>query len=91
MKKLRLLGAAAIILLATYPAMATHAVRHCRHHQLGNPYTPEQDYMAWSAWRARGNWADSALSSSYPFTPASCERSIEASRIQEPRQVDRAG
>ena len=22
----------------------------------GNPYTPETDYMAWSAWRAHGAW-----------------------------------
>jgi len=57
MKKLGLLGAAAVSFLLADPAMAAHAVRHC-HHQLGNPYTPEQDYMAWSAWRARGNWAE---------------------------------
>jgi hypothetical protein len=22
----------------------------------GNPYNPETDYMAWSAWRAHGAW-----------------------------------
>ena len=25
-------------------------------HEPGNPYTPESDYMAWSAWRAHGAW-----------------------------------
>ena len=25
-------------------------------HEPGNPYTPETDYMAWSAWRAHGAW-----------------------------------
>ena len=58
MQTLKLVGAAAIVFLMADPAMAEHAARHCRHHQLGNPYTPEQDYMAWSAWRARGNWAE---------------------------------
>jgi hypothetical protein len=58
MKKTGVVGAAAIVFLMAYPAMAQHAVSRCQHHQLGNPYTPEQDYMAWSAWRARGNWAE---------------------------------
>ncbi len=58
MNNSKLLSAAAVFLLAAYPAKAKHAVRHCHHHQLGNPYTPEQDYMAWSAWRARGSWAE---------------------------------
>jgi hypothetical protein len=58
MEKPKLLGAALLFLLVANPAMAQHLVTRCQHHQLGNPYTPEQDYMAWSAWRARGSWAE---------------------------------
>lgn len=47
-----------VVSLLASSAIAEHVVRGCRHHQLGNPYTPEQDYMAWSAWRARGGWAE---------------------------------
>jgi hypothetical protein len=58
---------AALVLLSLLagPAMArydVHAVRYvhgrCGPHQLGNPYTPQGDYIAWSAWRARGSWAE---------------------------------
>lgn len=66
MEKIRLSGATALFLLMAYPATAEHTVRHCQHHQLGNPYTPQQDYMAWSAWRARGSWAEP----SQPCLPA---------------------
>ena len=30
----------------------------CPGHEAGNPYTKEEDYMAWSGWRARGGWDD---------------------------------
>jgi hypothetical protein len=60
-----ILGALALVSLLAGPAIAqydVHAVRyvhgHCGHHQLGNPYTAESDYVAWSAWRARGSWAE---------------------------------
>jgi hypothetical protein len=77
MTKLGILGAALVAssLLAA-PVMARQAVVYpdpyayrarCAHHQLGNPYTPEQDYIAWSAWRSRGSWAEPA------FDPA-CSR-----------------
>lgn len=68
MTKLKLLAAAVVfssVLIA--PAMAQHRVYHpgiyaqrgyCAYHEPGNPYTPEEDYMAWSAWRARGGWDD---------------------------------
>ena len=69
MSKIALLGAAALLasVLAT-PALAQHRVAHpgqyyargpayCTH-EAGNPYAPEEDYMAWSGWRARGGWDD---------------------------------
>jgi hypothetical protein len=68
MTKLTLLTAAIVLssALAT-PAMAQHRVYHpdtyaqngyCAYHEPGNPYSMEEDYMAWSAWRARGGWDD---------------------------------
>ncbi|MGC1563546.1 MAG: hypothetical protein WA820_27380 [Bradyrhizobium sp.] len=69
MSKIALLGGAALLasVLAT-PALAQHRVAHpgqyyarglayCTH-EAGNPYAPEEDYMAWSGWRARGGWDD---------------------------------
>ncbi|OIQ67535.1 hypothetical protein GALL_508850 [mine drainage metagenome] len=77
MTKFRLLGVAALFSVLMEPAMAQRVVAgpdpyyvrsgRCGHHQLGNPYTPEQDYMAWSAWRSRGSWAEP------PYDPA-CSR-----------------
>jgi hypothetical protein len=68
MSKLTLLGAAAILSsVLAGPAMAQHVVVHpdsyaqsgaCPGHEAGNPYTKEEDYMAWAAWRARGGWDD---------------------------------
>jgi hypothetical protein len=69
MTKLALLAATALVfssVLAT-PALAQYRVFHpnayaqssyCAHHEPGNPYTKEEDYMAWSGWRARGGWDD---------------------------------
>lgn len=70
MTKLTLLGAAVIIVSATLagPAVAQHRVTHplnsyaqgdwCPNREPGNPYTKEEDYIAWSGWRARGGWDD---------------------------------
>jgi hypothetical protein len=70
MTKLTLLGAAVIVAISTLavPAMAKHRVTHavnpytegdwCPGREPGNPFTKEEDYMAWSAWRARGSWDD---------------------------------
>ena len=68
MTKLTLLGAAAVLSsLLAGPAMAQHMFVQsdyytqtgaCPGHEAGNPYTREEDYMAWSAWRARGGWDD---------------------------------
>ena len=71
MTKLTLLGAAVIVVTSTLagPAAAQHmVVAHpldtyaqagvCPGHDAGNPYTKEEDYMAWSGWRARGGWDD---------------------------------
>jgi hypothetical protein len=30
----------------------------CPNREPGNPYTKEEDYQAWSGWRARGGWDD---------------------------------
>ena len=67
MTKFILLGAAAVLsaVLAT-PAMAQHLTAHpayaqndwCPNREPGNPYSKDEDYMAWSAWRARGGWDD---------------------------------
>ncbi|MGO8911371.1 MAG: hypothetical protein ACLQDM_18905 [Bradyrhizobium sp.] len=68
MKRLILLATAVVLSSAlAAPAMAQHRVFHpetyaqngyCAHHEPGNPYTKEEDYMAWSGWRARGGWDD---------------------------------
>ena len=67
MTKFRMLGAVALFCVLAGSAMAGQTVVRpdgyvqtirCVHHQLGNPYTQQEDYMAWSAWRARGGWDD---------------------------------
>lgn len=60
MTKFKLIGAA-VLLCSTLaaPALAQHnylARSNCQYREPGNPYTPQSDYMAWSAWRARGGW-----------------------------------
>jgi hypothetical protein len=69
MSKIALLGGAALFAsLLAPPALAQHRLDHpgqynargpafCTH-EAGNPYAPEEDYMAWSGWRARGGWDD---------------------------------
>ena len=69
MTKSALIGAAIVFSAAlTWPAMAQHTVAHpgfyvlqngiCPGHEAGNPYTKEEDFIAWSAWRVRGGWDD---------------------------------
>jgi len=68
MTKSTLLSAVAVFSLTlTAPAMAQHVVAHpnslaqtgvCPGRDAGNPYTKEEDYLAWSGWRARGGWDD---------------------------------
>lgn len=67
MSKITFLGSAAILAsLLAAPAMAQHKLAHPGHtyvrlhcsHEIGNPYSPEEDYIAWSGWRARGGWDD---------------------------------
>jgi hypothetical protein len=76
MTKFKILGAVALFSVLAGPALARPVVvradsyvqsGRCAHHQLGNPYTQEGDYMAWSAWRAKGSWAEP------PYDPA-CSR-----------------
>ena len=73
MTKFKILGAVAFFSVLVAPALARQTVvrpdpylhsGRCAHHQLGNPYTQQEDYMAWSAWRARGGWAEP------PYDPA---------------------
>ncbi len=68
MTKLALLGAAVAIGYATLaaPATAQHRATHVNGyahgvwctHEAGNPFSKEEDYQAWSAWRGRGGWDD---------------------------------
>jgi hypothetical protein len=70
MTKLTLLGAAVIVVTYTLssPATAQHRVAPavnpytagdwCPGREPGNPYTKDEDYMAWSGWRSRGGWDD---------------------------------
>jgi hypothetical protein len=70
MTKFSLLGAAAVAAYATLavPAFAQHKMSHpvnaytengwCGNREPGNPYNKDDDYLAWSAWRARGGWDD---------------------------------
>ena len=68
MMKLSLIGVAAVAATAAFavPAFAQHRTApvnayaqldRCTH-DAGNPFSKEEDYMAWSAWRARGGWDD---------------------------------
>jgi hypothetical protein len=72
MIRLSLIGIAAIAATAAFavPAFAQHRATHvanayaqanvgaCGYQESGNPWSKEEDYMAWSAWRARGGWDD---------------------------------
>ena len=66
MSRLALLGAVALFSALAGSAQAQRAVVHHGHayvrgycsHEAGNPFSPEEDYMAWSGWRARGGWDD---------------------------------
>jgi hypothetical protein len=70
MTKFSLLGIAAVAVCATLamPAFAQHRVTHpvnaatggdwCANREPGNPFSKEEDYLGWSAWRARGGWDD---------------------------------
>jgi len=69
MTKFKLIGAAVVLSSALAgPAMAQHMTsnpnylarsNYCQNREPGNPYTQQSDYMAWSAWRARGGWDSS--------------------------------
>ena len=64
--KLWIFCAAAAFALVANPATAGHLSRgpaqsiFCATREAGNPYSKYCDYMAWSAWRRRGDW-DSSL------------------------------
>jgi hypothetical protein len=70
MTKFSLLGIAAVAVYATLamPAFAQQRVTHpvntstggdwCANREPGNPFNKDEDYLGWSAWRARGGWDD---------------------------------
>jgi hypothetical protein len=70
MTKLSLIGVTAVATYAALvaPSYAQNRLSHvansyaragtCAGYDAGNPYNKETDYMAWSAWRARGGWDD---------------------------------
>jgi hypothetical protein len=70
MTKLPLLCTAALVVsyMLAGPAFAAHRTTQpvavqtqsdwCPGREPGNPYTKQEDYLAWSAWRARGGWDD---------------------------------
>jgi hypothetical protein len=72
MIRLSLIGVAAIVATTAFavPALAQHRATHvanayaqasagtCGYQEPGNPYSQQEDYLAWSAWRARGGWDD---------------------------------
>jgi hypothetical protein len=69
MTKISVLAIAAIATIAfTVPASAQHRTGRiantyavssvCGYQEPGNPYSRDEDYLAWSAWRARGGWDD---------------------------------
>jgi hypothetical protein len=62
------LAAVAVTTASAMPAFAQHRATRvanayaqaslCGAQESGNPYSKEEDYMAWSAWRVRGSWDD---------------------------------
>jgi hypothetical protein len=52
----------------TVPANAYAQVGRCTH-DAGNPFSKEEDYMAWSGWRARGGWDDRMDPNCLPSRP----------------------
>ena len=72
MTRLSLIGVAAVVAVTAFaaPALAQHRatrVAHayaqanagvCGYQEPGNPWSQQEDYLAWSAWRARGGWDD---------------------------------
>ena len=72
MTKFSLIGVAAIAVTTAFSAsaLAQHRPAHpanananahayaCGYQEPGNPYSQQEDYLAWSGWRARGGWDD---------------------------------
>lgn len=71
MIRLSLIAVAAVAATTAFavPAFAQHRTAHfanayaqannvCGYQEPGNPWSQQEDYMAWSAWRARGGWDD---------------------------------
>ncbi|HET7889193.1 MAG TPA: hypothetical protein VFL62_23435 [Bradyrhizobium sp.] len=70
MLKTSLIGIVAVAAAIAFaaPASAQHRIARvansyaqapvCGYQEPGNPWSASEDYMAWSAWRARGGWDD---------------------------------
>jgi hypothetical protein len=65
MTKIRMIGAAIILSsVIAGPAMAQPVTSqqgyaqstYCATREPGNPFSEQDDYQAWSAWRSRGGW-----------------------------------
>jgi hypothetical protein len=80
MLKFSLIGIAAVAATAAFavPAFAQHRTvpvsayaqaGRCSHDP-GNPFSKEEDYTAWSAWRARGGWDDRLDPNCLPSRPS---------------------
>jgi hypothetical protein len=84
--KIKILGVAAIFVLAAIPASARTAASHSRHsgqsiycatREAGNPHSKYCDYGAWSEWRFRGGWdsrLDDACLRNPHYVPPGCPR-----------------
>ena len=103
MTKFRLIGVAAALssVLAGPAIAAQHVVARTGHYaqstycatiQPGNPYSKEQDYGAWSGWRARGGWdsrGDDACFRNPSYSPSGFYpgREFRATRSEETASV----
>jgi hypothetical protein len=65
MTKIKMIGAAIILSsVIAAPAMAQPVTSqygygqsaYCATREPGNPFSEQDDYQAWSAWRSRGSW-----------------------------------
>jgi hypothetical protein len=85
MKKIRLIGVAAVLLsVPAAPALARHLIAHpggpaqsifCATREAGNPHSKYCAYIEWSKWRQRGGWdssLDNACLQNPGFVPGEC-------------------
>ena len=82
MMKFSLIGAAAVFSSVLAGSVMAQHVSHpaqsifCATREPGNPHSKYCDYMAWSGWRARGDWdssLDNACWHNPSYVPAGCQ------------------